>query len=290
MTHIRYTVAIVLLGMLIGCDELTLESAPTNQPPTVTLEADPVEGQAPLQVKFTATASDPDGDDLTYLWDRSRGSAFLGGNKLTHTFKSAGVYSVSVTVSDGEYQVTAQADVTVTAAPSHPPPTDPNPPQQQEPVPYGGEWVWEFRSQHGFTDEGTISIVKEDPDDDDWEGSWGRWQSCFAGNCFDQAEGVGFIGFAPVEHSGLQLVIVLFEENLAGDYRQIYVGLDGDMEVEQDGRGRNFLWGEGYYSRYSGGALFGDAYAVLTDHPLTFNKQVRHKPVELPRKPRIIRR
>lgn len=103
MRHIRRTLTLVLLGILIGCQDGTSGPSPTNRPPNVKLEADPVEGQAPLQVKFTATASDPDGDDLTYLWDRSKGSPFMGGKKLTHTFKSAGVHSVSVTVSDGEY-------------------------------------------------------------------------------------------------------------------------------------------------------------------------------------------
>ncbi|MEA2311648.1 MAG: hypothetical protein QOE28_1616, partial [Solirubrobacteraceae bacterium] len=57
---------------------------------------------AGLAVSFDATASsDPDGTVLRYLWDFGDGTAALdGGPKPTHTYASAGAYTVSLTVSD----------------------------------------------------------------------------------------------------------------------------------------------------------------------------------------------
>ena len=40
-----------------------------NQPPTIdSLTVTPTSGAGPLDVSFSATASDADGDDLTYRW------------------------------------------------------------------------------------------------------------------------------------------------------------------------------------------------------------------------------
>lgn len=143
------------------------------------------------------------------------------------------------------------------------PPVAPAPPPDSAPtVPYGGEWVWEFESEYGFADQGTISIFDEDRDDDEWEGSWGYWQSCYAGTCFNRLEGIAYVGLAPVEGEGVQLVTFLLEENLAGDAEYIYATIDDDKELEKDSQNRDEIIGEGFYERY-GGALFGDGYTVL---------------------------
>ena len=45
------------------------KGASTSAPPEVTATATPETGQAPLAVQFNATATDPEGAALTYLWD-----------------------------------------------------------------------------------------------------------------------------------------------------------------------------------------------------------------------------
>src|SRR6202008_856034 len=51
---------------------------------------------------FTATASDPDGDTLTYDWDYGDGSAHSATQNPTHAYATAGTYTAKVTVSDGK--------------------------------------------------------------------------------------------------------------------------------------------------------------------------------------------
>ncbi len=45
------------------------KGAAASAPPNVSATADRTTGQAPLTVKFNATATDPEGEALTYLWD-----------------------------------------------------------------------------------------------------------------------------------------------------------------------------------------------------------------------------
>lgn len=73
-----------------------------NQPPVVTLTATPTEGNAPLEVTFTAEASDPDGDTLEYVWNFGDNENASGGTTQTHTYSAADTYVASVTVTDGQ--------------------------------------------------------------------------------------------------------------------------------------------------------------------------------------------
>lgn len=84
-----------------------------NDPPRVSLLADPPSGPAPLEVVFMATGSDPDCDPLTYLWDFGDGSPASTQPSVLHIFQSAGTYTVTVAVSDGELAATTTARVTV---------------------------------------------------------------------------------------------------------------------------------------------------------------------------------
>ena len=88
-----------------------------NEPPVIeSVTADPDSGDAPLEVDFTAEASDPDGDDLTYEWDFDDGGTSNQQNP-THTYTDPGVYEAEVNVSDGEAQVSDPVTVTVTGGP-----------------------------------------------------------------------------------------------------------------------------------------------------------------------------
>ena len=85
-----------------------VEEAPTepgsggedNQAPVVNLTGIPRDTD-PLIVDFTASASDPDNDGLTYTYDFGDGTTEEGAPTTSHTYTSADTYTVTVTVDDG---------------------------------------------------------------------------------------------------------------------------------------------------------------------------------------------
>ena len=93
-----------------------------NRPPTADPMVAPTSGPAPLTVHTMAHAADPDGDELTYLWDF--GAADDSSDQRTTelaswTFTEVGAYSVRLEVSDGQGGVTVRdLPVTVTGGPS----------------------------------------------------------------------------------------------------------------------------------------------------------------------------
>jgi len=94
----------------------------SNLPPTAVAEANPTEGDEPLQVNFDGTgSSDPDQDPLTYSWDWDDGTADGSGATPSHTFTDDGTYSVMLTVDDGNGGVDSDTVViTVNAVSSGP--------------------------------------------------------------------------------------------------------------------------------------------------------------------------
>jgi PKD repeat protein/glucose/arabinose dehydrogenase len=104
------------LEMLLGGIEITAGAASssdcTNRPPTVRAAADPAGGDAPLDVRFTADGSDPDGDTLTYRWDFGDGGTAFGA-QATHRYDEPGEYTAVVEVTD-RAGATARATVQVT--------------------------------------------------------------------------------------------------------------------------------------------------------------------------------
>ncbi len=88
--------------------------ATKNDPPKVSgVTASPLTAlQEATSVEFAATASDPDGDSLSYTWNFADGSTGTGAS-VSHVFPSAGTYTVSVEVSDGKDKVTGTTSVTV---------------------------------------------------------------------------------------------------------------------------------------------------------------------------------
>jgi YVTN family beta-propeller protein len=94
----------------------------TNAPPTVSnvaiTPASPV--NAGTAVTFTATASDPNGDALSYRWDFGDGSpqtAFSTANTITKTYNTAGNYTVLVQVRDAVGEITGSTRTLVVTSP-----------------------------------------------------------------------------------------------------------------------------------------------------------------------------
>lgn len=129
-------VSLALLLAACGDSGEAPDAAPSNQPPVVQLTVTPVEGTAPLRFTMTATANDPEGDYLSYLWDVT-GTKHQGGNTFAFTLGAAGTYPVSVVVNDGEHMVSDSTSVTVLPPPTPPgnpaPPSAPSPPEAPEP-------------------------------------------------------------------------------------------------------------------------------------------------------------
>ena len=85
-----------------------------NQPPVAQASATPSSGPVPLTVNFSsAGSSDPEGQPLTYSWNFGDNTASALANP-THTYNTAGPYTVRLTVSDG-VNSTISSPLTVSA-------------------------------------------------------------------------------------------------------------------------------------------------------------------------------
>ena len=86
---------------------------PANRAP-VADAGGPYSGETGTAIRFDGSASsDPDGDALTYAWNFGDGSSGTGATP-THSYATAGVYEVSLVVSDGVLEsaaVTARVEV-----------------------------------------------------------------------------------------------------------------------------------------------------------------------------------
>ncbi|TYC21298.1 DUF1349 domain-containing protein [Micromonospora sp. MP36] len=82
-----------------------------NQRPLVEVTASPTSGTAPLTVNFTATATDPDGDNpLTYAWDFGvAGAPKPTTQNATYTYTAPGTYQAMVTVTDARGAATLKS-------------------------------------------------------------------------------------------------------------------------------------------------------------------------------------
>lgn len=85
------------------------DATPVNQPPEAGVSASCVD----LVCDFTNTSSDPDGDGLTFLWEFGDGTSSAAVSP-SHAYSAGGVYTVTLTASDGTDTDVATTNVTVT--------------------------------------------------------------------------------------------------------------------------------------------------------------------------------
>ncbi len=99
---------------------------PVNRPPTITCRAERTDVRAGESVRLVATVNDPDGDEITVIWNTQAGSITPRQGE-TVTWSSQGVRPgsgpVNVRASDG-YGGTADCQLTLSVSAPPPPPED----------------------------------------------------------------------------------------------------------------------------------------------------------------------
>ncbi|HPG39327.1 MAG TPA: PKD domain-containing protein [bacterium] len=73
----------------------------TNHPPVAQIMTNTIKGPAPLAVEFNASGSaDPDGNITSFGWQFGDGSNHAGGESVSYTYNTPGVYQVELGVTD----------------------------------------------------------------------------------------------------------------------------------------------------------------------------------------------
>ena len=98
------TVKVMVISLIIISLIVTSGCALFNKPPEITsLTSSAISLVPGGNCTITCTASDPDGDTLTYEWEASDGAISGGGSTVTWIAPAAlGSYIITVNVSDGK--------------------------------------------------------------------------------------------------------------------------------------------------------------------------------------------
>jgi PKD repeat protein len=120
---------------------VTITVKDVNRPPVLT-KLDPEQEITALlgnQLIFSAEATDPDGDELTYKWDFGFLDSIAGAKAVARTYRATGNKEVTLTVSDGEAEsiYTWFVDTAILRQATQPqqPATSPQPPAEPTPQP-----------------------------------------------------------------------------------------------------------------------------------------------------------
>ncbi|WP_374210647.1 beta strand repeat-containing protein [Dermatobacter hominis] len=96
-----------------------------NPPPIGVINADTISGEAPLTVSFSGASSTDNGTITSYAWTfgdpASGASNTASGVTATHTFASAGSYTVQLTVTDNGGATSTTSTVILVSVPNAPP-------------------------------------------------------------------------------------------------------------------------------------------------------------------------
>ncbi|MBT3349323.1 PKD domain-containing protein [bacterium] len=100
-------------------EQMTLAPGETGGAPTVEIFPSPsTKGTTSTNFSFYVQATDPDGDFLTYKWEFPNGKK-VAASSASHRFDVVGNHIVSLTVSDGENDVTATTIIEVIKDPTN---------------------------------------------------------------------------------------------------------------------------------------------------------------------------
>ena len=188
------------LALLTLCGSLLLGGCFLfpNLPPEASFTASPLEGHAPLLVRFDASASrDPDGRIVSCTWDFGDG-AIGAGASVQHVFAAPATYAVTLTVADddGTIDVAGRSLVvtSVNLAPIASFTASPSPARARDSVRYDGSgaydpdgrivsYTWDFGDgeaaqgpsvTHRYTRTGTYFVRLTVTDDGGATGSAAR--------------------------------------------------------------------------------------------------------------------
>lgn len=131
MRKMAVSLAIATLAFVVACGPPPVMQGvepqpvpPVNQDPTISCRAERTTLRVGESVRITATASDPDGDDVTVSWAAPAGSlSSTTGNQVTWSTSGVrpGRGNITGSVDDG-YGGTASCNVSVTVEAPPPPP------------------------------------------------------------------------------------------------------------------------------------------------------------------------
>jgi hypothetical protein len=103
---------IILAVLLVACPN----PSPTNRAPIAAFTISSNPAMVGTNLNFNAsTSSDPDGDALTYTWNFGDTST-SSGVTTSHSYATAGGFTVGLTVSDGKLSIPITQNLTISAA------------------------------------------------------------------------------------------------------------------------------------------------------------------------------